>query len=227
MKARALLHFLCALLLLAMPFAAKAGTVVTINADKVLVLNGRKVFPITMSPGPPTNRKTPLGDDALEELGRRRRADDSHGADDATGTARLIAAQQAALDWAAQHGMYCMVNLRELSAFAGRRRGDRSGAAQRGEPVQESSRARSVEKQGRGVVGRHAPPRISSADTMSSSRRTRIIPSSRRTRRAARSRIFSPTIVAADIFAIDIYPVSVPPGQHSLLPNKEISMVGD
>src|SRR5678815_751012 len=32
---------------------------------------------------------------------------------------------------------------------------------------------------------------------------------------------------AADILALDIYPVGVPPGANSLLANKEISMVGD
>jgi len=32
---------------------------------------------------------------------------------------------------------------------------------------------------------------------------------------------------AADITGADVYPVSYPPGIHSLLPNKEISMVGD
>ncbi|MGI8964842.1 MAG: immunoglobulin domain-containing protein, partial [Limisphaerales bacterium] len=36
-----------------------------------------------------------------------------------------------------------------------------------------------------------------------------------------------PYNAAADILALDIYPVGVPPGAHSLLPNKEISMVGD
>src|ERR1051325_2143218 len=94
-----------------------AGTVVTINADKVMVLDGRKIFPITMSPGPPTNGKTPLGDDALEDLGdagtlmfRMSQTTDWN--------ASVIADQQAALDWAAAHGMYCLVNLRELSAFA-------------------------------------------------------------------------------------------------------------
>src|ERR1051325_8614698 len=93
-----------------------AGTVVTINADKVMVLDGRKIFPITMSPGPPTNGKTPLGDDALEELGdagtlmfRMSQTTDWN--------ASVIADQQAALDWAAAHGMYCLVNLRELSGF--------------------------------------------------------------------------------------------------------------
>ena len=32
---------------------------------------------------------------------------------------------------------------------------------------------------------------------------------------------------ACDVLSIDIYPVSVPPGKHSLEPNKNLSMVGD
>src|SRR5205085_12684813 len=36
-----------------------------------------------------------------------------------------------------------------------------------------------------------------------------------------------PYNAAADITGADIYPVGYPPGAHSLLPNKELSMVGD
>src|SRR5439155_22816703 len=36
-----------------------------------------------------------------------------------------------------------------------------------------------------------------------------------------------PYNATADITGADIYPVGYPPGTHSLLPNKEISMVGD
>jgi len=36
-----------------------------------------------------------------------------------------------------------------------------------------------------------------------------------------------PYSAAADVLLLDIYPVGYPPGTHSLLPNKEISMVGD
>jgi hypothetical protein len=42
-----------------------AASVVSIDADKVLIVNGRKVFPIAMSPGPPTRGRTPTGVDAL------------------------------------------------------------------------------------------------------------------------------------------------------------------
>ncbi|PYJ08583.1 MAG: hypothetical protein DME25_01100 [Verrucomicrobia bacterium] len=55
-----------ALPLLVVP--AQAGSVVTVNADKALVLNGRKVFTIGFSPGPPTNGRTSTADDAMQEL---------------------------------------------------------------------------------------------------------------------------------------------------------------
>jgi hypothetical protein len=202
-----------------------AASVVTINADKVMVLNGRKVFPITLTPGPPNHSKTPLDDDALTELGQA-------GvlafriAQTVDWNSQLIATQHEALSWAQQNGMYCMVNLRERSAFAagdsvteaGLRSlvnefknhpalavwknkdeawwGDTSAAdLQRGYDVIKQ------EDPNHPVEQTHAP-RGTLAD-------------------------LQPYNTAADILAIDIYPVSVPPGKHSLLPNKEISMVGD
>src|SRR5437763_1643959 len=65
-------RFLCLALFAACTLAsaaqAQTGSVVTVNADKVLVLNGHKVFPIGFSPGPPTNGKTSTGTDAMQEL---------------------------------------------------------------------------------------------------------------------------------------------------------------
>src|SRR6185503_4216010 len=134
--------------------------------------------------------------------------------------------QQAALDWAAQHGMYCMVNLRELSAFAA---GDTAREAELRSvvnqfknhpalgvwknkdeawwgdtPVDDLRRGYDVIRQediNHPIEQTHAP-----RGTVQDLR---------------------PYNVAADILGLDIYPVSIPPGTHSLLPNKEISMVGD
>ncbi len=95
---------------------AETGSVVTVNADKALVINGRKVFPIGFSPGPPTYGTTPTGGDALQELR------DAGGlffrmVQTTDWNSQVIANQQAALDWAAQHDMYVWLNLRELSKF--------------------------------------------------------------------------------------------------------------
>jgi hypothetical protein len=199
--------------------------VVTIDTNKVIAINGRKVFPITMSPGPPINGRTPSGDDALEELHdagvlmfRMAQTTDWN--------SQVRSNQQVALDWAAQHGMYCMVNLRELSEFAAGDTATESAlrslvnqfknhpalgvwknsdeAWWGGVPVANLKRGYDVIKQedsNHPVEQTHAP-----RGTVEDLR---------------------PYNVAADILGLDIYPVSVPPGIHSLLPNKEISMVGD
>src|SRR5580704_12824888 len=44
------------------------GSVVTVDTNNVLVINGQKVFPIGFSPGPPLNGTTPWGTDAMQEL---------------------------------------------------------------------------------------------------------------------------------------------------------------
>ncbi len=97
---------------------AQTGSVVTVNADNVLVLNGRKVFTIGLSPGPPNNGKTPDGGDALQELRNAGALLFKISQTNTWTNSPLMAYQQAALDWAAQHGMYCWVNLAELSEFA-------------------------------------------------------------------------------------------------------------
>lgn len=94
-----------------------AGSVVTVNSDMALVLNGRKVFPIGFSPGPPTYGVTPTGKDAMQEF-RDAGALLFRIVQTNNWNSQLIADQQAALDWAAQHDMYCWLNLRELSKFA-------------------------------------------------------------------------------------------------------------
>ena len=203
----------------------QGGSVVTLDADKVLVINGRKVFPISLSPGPPTDSRTETGRDALRELGDAG-ALIIRMAQTTDWDSQVRSNQQAALDWAAQHGMYCMVNLRELSAFAA---GDTAREAELRSvvnqfknhpalgvwknkdeawwgdtPVDDLRRGYDVIRQedmNHPIEQTHAP-RGTVAD-------------------------LRPYNVAADILGLDIYPVSIPPGTHSLLPNKEISMVGD
>src|SRR6185503_20102153 len=89
---------------------------VSIDRDKVFVINGRKVFPITMSPGPPTRSKTPSGRDSLDEL-REAGVLLIRMVQTGDWNAEVRSNQWAQLDWAQEHGMYCMVNLREVSQF--------------------------------------------------------------------------------------------------------------
>jgi hypothetical protein len=220
-------HWLAGLLVMVAASAAMAqsGSVVTINADKVLVLNGRKVFPIGFSPGPPTNGKTPTGKDAMQEF-RDAGALLFRMSQTRDWDSQLIAEYQAALNWAAQHDMYCWLNLRELSKFAA---GDTATETELrsvvntfknhpalgvwknfdeawwgGVSAADLKRGYDVIKQedpNHPVVQTHAP-RGTVAD-------------------------LQPYNAATDALALDIYPVGYPPGANSLLANKEISMVGD
>ena len=96
---------------------AQGGSIVTVNPDNVLLINGRKVFTIGFSPGPPNNSTTPTGKDALQEL-RDAGAQLFRISQTTSWNSTVISNQQVALDWAAQHGMYCWVNLAELSQFS-------------------------------------------------------------------------------------------------------------
>ncbi len=198
---------------------------VTVNADNVLVLNGKKVFPIGMSPGPPNNATTPWGNDALQELrdaGTRlfRINQTSNWGPD------LITYQQGALDWAAQHDMYLWLNLRELSQFS---TGDTNTAASlrslvdtfRNHPalglwknfdeawwsgisVNNLSNGYYFIKQedtNHPVVQTHAP-RGTVAD-------------------------LQPYNVAADVLALDIYPVAIPAPSNPPITNTSLSQLGD
>ena len=202
-----------------------AQTVVTVNADKVLVIDGRKVFPIALSPGPPTFGRTPYGDDALQELhdvgALIHRMSQTTDWDNS-----VIADQQAALDWAAQHGMYCMVNLRELSAFA-------SGA------TATETELRSVVNQFKNhpalAIWKNKDEAWWGGTSVADLQRGYDVIRQEDTNHpveqthAPRGTVadLQPYNSAANILALDIYPVGVPPGANSLLANKEISMVGD
>jgi hypothetical protein len=204
---------------------AHAASVVTINADKVMVLNGRKVFPITLTPGPPNNSKTPLGDDALAELGQA-------GvlafriAQTADWDSQLITTQHDALNWAQQNGMYCMVNLRERSAFAA---GDAATEAGLRSLVNEFKNhpalAEWKNKDEAWWGGTSSADLQRGYDVIKQEDPNHPVEQTHAPRGTLAD--LQPYNTAADVLAIDIYPVSVPPGKHSLLANKEISMVGD
>jgi len=203
----------------------QTGSVVTVNSDNVLVLNGRKVFIIGFSPGPPTNGKTPTGDDALQEL-RDAGALLFRITQNSNWSSQVIADQQAALDWAAQHGMYCWVNLRELSEFPSTDTNTPASLRNvvdtfRNHPalglwknydeawwsgVSWSNLLNGYvvikqEDTNHPVVQTHAP-RGTVAD-------------------------LQPYNVAADVLALDIYPVATPPPSNPPLTNTNISVVGD
>ena len=204
---------------------AQTGSVVTVNADMALVINGRKVFPIGFSPGPPSNSTTTWGKDALQEL-RDAGALLFRMAQSTTWNSTVISNQQVALDWAAQHGMFVWANLAELSQFASTdtvtsaslrnvvdtfrnhpalglwKNSDEAWWS--GVSVSNLFNGYVVIKQedtSHPVVQTHAP-RGTVAD-------------------------LQPYNVAADILALDIYPVAIPPPSNPPITNTQVSQLGD
>lgn len=204
---------------------AQAGSVVAIDANKVMLINGRKVFPITMSPGPPTGSRTPAGVDALQEL-QEAGALMIRMTQTTDWNAQVRVTQQAQLDWAQEHGMYCMVNLREASEFAA---GDTATEATLRDLVNQFKNHPAL-----GVWKNKDEAWWGDVSAADLQRGYEVIKQEDphhpvEQTHAPRGTVadLQPYNAAADILALDIYPIGVPPGTHSLLPNKQISMVGD
>ena len=215
------------LLLLALASAVRAQTnsVVIVDSDHVLEINGRRVFPIGFSPGPPNNSKTPAGTDALQEL-RDAGALLFRISQSTDWNSDVISNQQVALDWAYAHGMFCWVNLRELSQFPATdtntpallrnvvdtfRDHPALGLWKNFDEAWWGGISAANLKNGYDVIHQE--------DTNHPVVQTH----------APRGTVpdLQPYNTAADLLALDIYPVGYPPGANSLLTNKEISMVGD
>ncbi|MEY2429733.1 MAG: hypothetical protein QOJ40_2618, partial [Verrucomicrobiota bacterium] len=213
------------LLLLSAGNVAQAGSVVTNAADHVLQINGRKVFPIILSPGPPINGRIPNGSDALQELREAGcllvRMNQTN-----NWNTQLMADQQAYLDWAAQHGMYVLLNQRELSHYS---------ATDTTTPASLKNLVDTF--RGHSALGMWKNfdeswwGGVSEADLQRGYDLTRQEDLNHPVEQthAPRGTVadLQPYDFAADILMLDIYPVGVPPGTDSLGTNKEISMVGD
>jgi len=207
--------------------SSRPGTVVSINSDLVLVVNGRKVFPIGFTTGPPPGAKTPEGKNGMRELA------DVGGMFMRTGSKggrpwnqETIARETEWMDAAAQNGMYCWPFLHELGSIGPK--DDKREAMLRevinrfknhpgllvwkgadepewGKlPVEPLLRAYRIIKE----LDPHHP--------------LVIIQAPRGTVESLR-----PYNVASDIIGEDIYPIGYPPGGHSLLTNKTLGLVGD
>jgi hypothetical protein len=215
-------------------FVAVAGSAtatkaahVTLNADGVLLIDGRRILPIGFTGGPPPDGKTPEGNAAFEEVR------DAGGTFFRTGLLSgqawndaTLAQEQIMMDAAARYGLYCWPRLEKLSS------------------LEEGNRAK--EALLRTVLNRfrHHPglllwknvdePFWGKVPAQSMIRAYRIIKEVDPCHpvgltQAPRGTVedLRPYNAAADILLLDIYPVGYPPGMHSLGRNKEISMVGD
>ena len=208
------------------PTRVAAASKVTINSDHVLVFNGRNVFPIGFTMPPPPDGKTPSGKNAIEELHDAGANFLRTGLMGAPWTEAAFDREQQYQDRAAKYGMFCLVNLRELGSIG---LGDEAKEALLRKLI-----GRFKDHPGMGLWkhvdepewGKHPIPPMSRATEiireLDPDHPIEITQAPRGTVEALKA-----YNVTTDIIAADIYPIGYPPGTHSLLPNKEISMVGD
>ena len=204
----------------------KPPTLVTINADQVLEINGVKVFPIGFTMPPPFDGLTPEGKSGLQELA------DAGGTFMRTGTSggdwtpATVEREQQWMDAAAAHGMYCWPFLRELGSIG---TNDTRHEALLREVINRFKNHPGL-LAWKGVDepewGKHPlPPLLRARDIireLDPHHPLVVIQAPRGTVQSLR-----PYNAAADIIGTDIYPVGYPPGTHSLLTNKNLSLVGD
>jgi hypothetical protein len=200
---------------------------VTIGAHNVIFVDGRPSFPIGFTKGPPPGSKTPSGGDAYEELKTNGTVFQLVGPPggqrwDAQAKADLCQVMAAS----AKAGLLTAISIPQLQAFGPH------------DQKKEEKLRRVVEKYRNdpalGFWKAKDEPAWGKVSPAEVERYYRIVhqldphhpvwltQAPRGT--VEQLRAYNP---GYDIGAIDIYPVSYPPGIHSLLPNKDLSMVGD
>ena len=209
-----------AALLLLCGFSA-AGARATINADQVLVIDGQKVFPIGFTMPPPPDGRTPAGQDAVGELAA---AGATFLRTGGRWTPANLEREQKYMDAAARHGLHCLPYLREharvstaaeeteLRRLINRFKNHPGLGAWKGEDEPEWGKV-------------PIPPLVRAHDLIKAidpDHPVVIIHAPRGTVESLRK-----YNVTGDILGMDIYPVSYPPGRHSELPNRTLSLVGD
>jgi hypothetical protein len=190
-----------------------------------LVINGKPVLPIGFTMPPPADGVTPWGRPALEELADAGATFLRTGPMGVAWTDETFASEQKYLDAAAKYGLYCATNLRELSSV------------KEGSPAEAKLTAlleRFKDHPGLGVWkgvdepqwGKHpVEPMLRAYDVIHKTDGKHpvfVVQAPRGT--IDQLRAYDATY---DITGADIYPISYPPGGHSIDPNDHISMVGD
>jgi hypothetical protein len=205
------------------------GAVSVDSATGCLVIGGAKVFPIGLSEAPQPEGQTPDGRNAWAEVA-------SAGVNFVRSGLRQwslpqidaqVAAERARMDAAVSHGMYCWTRLGNAASLP----------AAAGSPEEQI-----LVKLANGLKTHNGLGAWKGADEPAWGK----VPAAGLTRTRTKLRTVDPdhpvVIIQAplqplakltpyrpafDITGADIYPVGYPPGAHSDLPNKDLSVVGD
>lgn len=203
-----------------------------------VVIAGERVFPIGLSNGPPLGKKAPSGQEGLAEVA-------GAGANFVrTGIAEWnleqirgqVAAEEARLDAAAAHGLYCWLWLGDVANLPRTARGAPPSANERllttiadtfvGHPALGAYKGIDEPRnpsRGKNWIRPAGLVRAYKELKRIDARHPLVII------QAPRSPISElvPYRPAFDITGVDVYPVSYPPGVHSDSRNRDISVVGD
>jgi hypothetical protein len=197
-----------------------------LNEDYVLVIDGKKVFPIGFTVSPFPNSKTPSGKNAIAELADAGATFLRAGPLGDSWTEARFAREKEMEDAAAQYGMHCWLNLREASQIKNAKDEallrklvmtfkDHPGlGCYKGEDEPEWGKAK-------------IPPMAKAYNLVKELDPNHpfvIIQAPRGTIPSLKQ-----YNSVADIFGFDVYPIGYPPGQHSqfVKENSSMSMIGD
>jgi hypothetical protein len=217
-------RFLLALLVsIAFVTQEALATHVGFDANMIININGRKVFPIGLTLPPTPTSKAPSGLPAFQELKNDGVLFVRSGVNTAWDAAG-IALEKQYEDNAGTYGIYCQCYLRDLAAPTTQTQKDQLKS------IVNTFKA----KPGLGIWKGADEPWWGKIPVSSVQNCYTVIKANDTDHpvwivQAPRGTVtdLQPYNVGLDIEGIDIYPVSYPPGTHSIAANKEISMVGD
>jgi hypothetical protein len=198
-----------------------------------LLIDGRKVFPVVLSDGPPPGTKAPAGGDALAEVAAGGVNFIRVGRPDWTldSLDRQLTAERELLDAAAAHGLHCWLQLGNVPDLPDR---TTSANEQLLTGIAEQLRDHPALGAWKGMDEPANPSRPTRVPAARLERAYRTLKSVDPDHPVVITQApvgtlaqLSPYRPAFDITGADIYPVSYPPGKHAGRRARDISVVGD
>jgi hypothetical protein len=204
--------------------ATSTSSSTTLTVDKRLLVNGIPTFFIGTAPGPPVDLRTPEGRDGWAELAEGGitvvRSVVPLDSDDPTSLGEVLAY----MDNAWEHGVRVWPALRKVvtrNSEEDRAKLKKVVSSLKGHPGLLFWKSSDEPEWSKTPV----EPLRKAYETIRAEDPNHLVWITHAPRGTHETLL--PYNVACDVIATDIYPVSEPRGKHSLLPNKDLSMVGD
>jgi hypothetical protein len=205
---------------------SSAGTRVSFDEHQVTIVDGERQFPILFIMPPLPDAKTPDGKNGIEELRDAGANWLRTGVFGAEWDEAALEREQQWQDAAAKNGMYCLLNLRKAANI--------DDAHPQNEKMLRTLIERFKDHPGMGTYYHIDEPEWGKHPIAPMVRAYKIIKELDPHHpvwvvQAPRGTVESMRKynVAYDFTGGDIYPIGYPPGEHSELPNNDISLVGD